>query len=259
MGGGLAQSDTKYDLGYERSCVLSLCGFICNAIEDVGPRYQIEKCNCIFDRNTPHWSETKNNLIICAALSIQDPKSQPFVNACLRHPDFMMFIKKGEKGRVIRTKNRIGASRVRQATTRAGLKKTPWEEAEEPLYFMDNVLEQSVPRISATQKIEDCFQVAIIDCGEGEVKDFVDKLVKIWLKVYGLDDFRDLLFTVGEAYIEVGEIQLGEKEKRLIKNREEDILKSYKLMWGRGPREGHLADDEAEIKVGWSVISKTHK
>lgn len=254
VGGGLAQSDTKYELGFERSRVLGLCGFVCDGIDDVGSRYQIEKCNCLFDRNTPHWSETKNNFIICAALSLQDAKSQSFVNACLRHPDFKMFIKKGEKGRVLRPKDRVGAALVRQATTRAGLKRTPWEEAEEAVYFLDNVLEQSTPRISATQTIEDCFQVAIIDCGEGEMKDFVEKLVEIWLKVYGLDDFRDILYAIGEAYITMGEIQVSKEDVRLIKSREDDILKSYQLLWGRSPREGHLADDEAAIKVGHPLI-----
>lgn len=249
-GDGLSQSDSKYQLGFQRFCLFGLCGFIFDGTEDVGKRYQTSKCNCLYKRNTPHWSETKKNFIICAALSLQDPKSQAFVNDCLRHPDFVMFIKKGEKGRVIGPKGGVGATLVRQASTRAGLKRTPWEKAEETTCFVDAVLENCPPRISATEIIEDCYHIAIVDCGEGEIKDFVEKIVQIWLKVYGMENFWDLLGAIADVYIKMGELQLSEG---VVKSREEDILKSYKLLWGRGPHEGNLADDELDVVVRLSL------
>jgi hypothetical protein len=101
-----------------------------------------------------------------------------------------------------------------------------------------------------TQGIEDCFQVAIVDCGEGDMKEFINKLVDIWLKIYGLEDLRDIMYIIVQGYIETGELQICEKENKLVRNREEEVLTSYKLLWGRDPREGHLTDDETGIKVG---------
>jgi hypothetical protein len=252
-GGALAQSRLKYDFEFEGSKALMLCGFIPNAIENLGPRYSVSKCNCIFKRNTPHWEETKNNFVVCAGLSLNDPKSQVFVNACLRHSDFMVLIRKGQNGRVIRSTENIWASRTRHAPTRAGLKKVPWESAPEPTLFKDTLLEEAQPLISNTERMQDCFQIAIVDSSDGELEDLVNKLVLIWLKVYEVEDMMGLLSLIGNPYIYGGELELnvkrGESDFPLVPNLELDVLSSYKRLWQTVPREGRLVDDESKMKT----------
>jgi hypothetical protein len=246
-GGGLAQSEFRYDFKFHGSRAISLCGLVCNAMEDSGPRYQIKKCNCIFDRNTPHWSETKTNPYICTGLSLKDPNSQPFVNACMRHPDFMVILRKGTDGRIIRSTQNVWASRTRQANSRAGLKNVPWEFGDEPIYFKDSILEKAKPLLSEDEKINDCFQVVIVDQGEGSMEDFIQKLLQIWFKIYDVEDAIRLIGVIGNQYIEDGEFQLCSNLQGslvIMSNLEQNVLTSYKLLWGRGPREDQLVDDE---------------
>ncbi|PPR03389.1 hypothetical protein CVT24_012514 [Panaeolus cyanescens] len=249
---GLAQSYTKYNHGYQGSRELSLCGFIPNTIDRLGPRYTVEKSNRFFDRrNTPLWTEIQTNYIICAGLSLTDPKTQLFVNACLRHPDFMVMCRKGPNGRIIRTKPLCG-NRVRKATTRAALKNTPWDPTED-IVFQDSVLEEAWPLLSRDTHLQDCFQIAIMDGGEGEMEDFVQKLVKVWFQVYGVDDIHGLLKAIGNPYTESGELEvemerLATHTDPIIPNLEFDIQKSYMRLWARTPDDGRLADDEIDIE-----------
>ncbi|KAF8960870.1 hypothetical protein BDZ97DRAFT_1905721 [Flammula alnicola] len=212
-GSGLAQSQIKYDFKYGGCRVLAICGFVPNNIEDFGPRYKIEKCNCLVKHNKPHWTEIRSNNTIC---------TQDFVNACLRHPT-------------------LCAKRRHPL----GLKKAPWDPTE-ATYFKDSILEEARPLTSLDHQLDDCFQVAIVDGGEGELE-------KLWYQVYEVDGFRDLLSDIGYSYLDSGELEVYEDRKQalgpLIENTELDRLAAYKRLWGRGPREGRLVDDEIEIEV----------
>lgn len=250
-GSGLAQSYVKYEYDYEGSRTLSLCGFIPNGIEDFGPRYKVEKCNCFFDHNKPHWTETKTNNVICVGLSLTDPKTQLFVNACLRNPDLMVLCRKGSNGRLIRSRP-LCWTQVRKADTRAGLKAAPWNSYE-TVYFEDSLLEEAQPLVGPNRQLDDCFQIAIVDGGEGEVEDFVDKLAKLWYQVYEVEDIRGLLVEIGGPLLEDGELEIETRKKKnrlpLIPNMELDVMKSYRRLWGKGPREGRLVDDEVYLQT----------
>lgn len=244
----LAQSAIRYQWKYNATRELGLCGFIPNVIEDVGPRYQTEKCNCptkLCDR--PHWTEIKNNNAICVGLSLSDPNANLFVNACLRDPDLMVLCRKGPNGLKIRSKPLCG-SRFRRATSRAGLKNAEWDHKHDT-FFKDTVLEEACPLLSAGKRVLDCFQVAIVDGGEGGVAEFLDKLLAIWRQVHDVEDFKGIISAVGGPLLDTGEFEADEIRRNgqspLIPNLESDLLVSYKRLWGRGPREGRLVDDEA--------------
>lgn len=225
---------------------MSLCGFVPNGINDFGPRYKVEKSNYFFDHNKAQWTETKSNNVICVGLSLTDPKTQLFVNACLRQPDLMVLCRKGANGRLIRSRP-LCFTQVRKANTRAGLKAAPWDIFE-TVYFQDSLLEEAQPFITPTRQLNDCFQLAIVDGGEGEVEDFVDKLVKLWYEVYEVEDVKGILVEIGTPLLEDGELEAesGKKGSRLplTPNLELDVMESYRRLWGKRPKEGHLADDE---------------
>ncbi|KAJ3508643.1 hypothetical protein NLJ89_g5641 [Agrocybe chaxingu] len=250
-GQGLAQSQIRYEFNFDGCRVLSLCGFIPNVIENVVPRYQVEKCNCFFEGNKPHWTETKANNAICVGLSLNDPKTQLFVNACLREPDFMVLCRKGPTGRLIRSKPLWGTE-VRKADTRAGLKKAVWDQRE-AIHFQDSVLDEARPLTAPDKYLDDCFQVAIVDGGEGDMQATINKLVKVWYRIYEVEDFGGLLLKIGNPYLTSEELEVDEKRNRkgspLTPNLELDVLASYRRLWGHGPREGRLVDDEIDIEI----------
>lgn len=189
---------------------------------------------------------------MCAGLSLNDPRSQKFLNACLRHPDFQLLIRKGKDGRVIRSAQSIWATRIRHANTRAGLQKVSWDTVEDVTYFKDSLLQESRPLITSTQKIEDCFQVAIIDSGEGDLKDFVRKLAEKWYEVYGVKDIAGLINLLVNPYVDNGELELlspSTADWYLVPNVEVDILKSYRRLWGMSPRQGMLPNDDHPVTL----------
>lgn len=217
-----------------------------------GPRRVISKCNCKFKRNTPHWQEKKNNIVICAGLSLTDPKSQLFVDACMQHPDFLVMTRKGADGPVVRSSQRLWASRTRQADTRANLEKVPWDKAEQWTSYRESLLEEAQPPTTTTEVIRDCYQVAIIDDGDGELQDFVDKLVDIWIEVYDAEDVVDLFDMVAGPILDSGELEIADQKTTgypLVRNTELDVMVSYELLWGKAPSEGHLVDDEMPSKI----------
>ena len=191
------------------------------------------------------------NQLVCAGLSLTDPKSQAFVNKCLRHPDFMVLVRKGAKGRIIRSAKKIWARKTRRGLSKAELATIPWDSTKEVVYFRDTILEEAWPIISFVgDKLEDCLQVVIVDHGEGEMEDFVIKLERIWLEVYGVEDRYELLGELGDPLIERGEIELKEDTDEfgpMVPNIEGDLRKSYQRLWGVDPKA--LADDEFPNKL----------
>lgn len=245
-GTSLSQSRLNYAFDYEGSRQLSLCGFIPNFIEDFGPRYVVKRSKSLNGRYV--WQETETCMVLCAGLSLNDPNSQTFVNGCLRHPDFMVIVRKGAKGRIIKSVDKLWACRTREAPTRAGLKNVPWESAGKITYFNDSILEETWPSVSFTEKIEDCFQIVILDAAEGETEDLVRKVRNVWYQIYGVDSVEGLYGAVGGPYVERDELELRRSQLRkgqnpFVPNVEPNILTAYKHLWGVKPMGGYLVDD----------------
>ncbi|KAJ7321855.1 hypothetical protein DFH08DRAFT_969747 [Mycena albidolilacea] len=247
---GLSQSALKYDIPYDGSKVLSLCGFIPNAIDTFPPRSVISKCNCVYN-GVPHWEETGVSYVLCAGLSLTDPQSAVFVNACLRDPALMVIVRKGADGRIIKSTERVWAERMRQANTRAGLRTAEWDPAR-TVYYQDSVLEEACPRVYNTEVIEDCFQVVLVDGGTGSMADLIKKVSDIWLeKVYKAADTMELIADIAIPIVKSGELEIKSHGKRgppmVMANLETDVLAAYKRLWGQAPAE--LVDDDLPERI----------
>lgn len=215
---------------------LILCGFVPNDVGPMGPRYITSKCNCAFKRNTAHWQETKNNYVMCAGLSLSDPKAQAFVNACLRHPDLKVMVRKGPTGRVIRSDKGIPAEHFRHSNTRAGLRNAVWEQRD---FFMDSLLQEALPIVSDNERLDKCLQVAIVDDGEGEFVDFLHKLVDTWCVVYDVEGETELADAASWKYFEDKSFEFCKSGCHGIMPRvEDDVNKAYRNFWGVEPPKG---------------------
>ncbi|KIM42093.1 hypothetical protein M413DRAFT_444562 [Hebeloma cylindrosporum] len=243
----LPQPNLRYDFEYDGFPMLALCGFIPNDITDPGPRFIIEKDNAYGKFYKPRWTEIKTNPVICVGLSLTDPKSQEFLNACLRHQDLEVLFRKGRDGRVIRSMD-FCAQRRRTAETRAALKDMPWDSVK--LFVDEGVLGKALPIVTLGRRLDDCFQVGIIDDGDGDMHDFVDKLLQIWLDIYDVKDAPELFREIGIPYLENYEVEMDMGARKtcsdfvILSNTAPDVLISYKHLWGRAPREGQLVDDK---------------
>lgn len=241
---GLSQGGLKYDLPYESSKILSLSGFIPNGIDAAPPRAVVSKCNCVLN-GAPHWEETRVSYVLGAGLPLGDPKAHAFVNACLRDPALMVLTRKGKDAPVVRSTTRIWAERVRQASTRAGLRAAAWD-ARRAMYYRDSVLEAVCPRAAETVVFEDCFQVVLVDGGDGSMAEFVKRVSEIWLEVYGVRDTMALMGEVATPFVEGGELEVNYHGRSapatLVANIEEDVLAAYKRLWGSAPAE--LLDED---------------
>ncbi|KAJ7677602.1 hypothetical protein B0H17DRAFT_1139485 [Mycena rosella] len=247
---GLSQSALKYEIPYEGSKVLSLSGFLPNSIDSFPPRSVVSKCNCVYN-GVPHWEETGVSYVLCAGLPLSDPKSQVFVNACLRDPSLMVLVRKGAEGRIIRSVERIWAERLRHANTRAGLRKAAWDPAR-TIYYQDSVLEEARPKVYDGEVLENCFQIVLVDGGEGSMADFVGRVSAIWLeKVHNVRDAMALVGEVAMPFVKSGELEVDYGRRRgpamLVPNLEEDVLAAYKRLWGKAPAE--LADDDIRERI----------
>ncbi|KAJ7481883.1 hypothetical protein FB451DRAFT_1350765 [Mycena latifolia] len=248
---GLSQSALKYEIPYEGSKVLSLSGFIPNSIDIFPPRSVVSKCNCVYN-GVPHWEETAVSYVLCAGLPLGDPKSQAFVNACLRDPSLMVLVRKGADGRIIRSTERIWAERVRHANTRAGLRAAAWDPAR-TVYYQDSVLEEARPKVyHDSAAFEDCFQLVLVDGGDGSMADFVAKVSAIWLeKVHKVRDTMTLIGEIATPFVKSGELEVDYRGRRapamLVSNLEDDVLTAYKRLWGKAPAE--LVDDDIRERL----------
>lgn len=244
MGGNLSQSRLQYQFDFEGARTLVMCGFIPNEITSTGPRREIHKQKCHFNKSCVHWQETLNSQVICAGLSLTDPKSQAFVNKCFKHPDFMVMVRKGKDGRLIKSSPRIWAVKSRDGHAKAELTNAPWDKM---TYFKDTLIEETHPIVSVMgDKMEDCLQVAIIDVGDGEIQDLVLKVEKVWLEVYETDAVTGIVGAICEPLVGEGELEFKPNKVKgdfpLVPNLEQDVVKSYRRLWGVEPKS--LADDE---------------
>ncbi|KAJ7768588.1 hypothetical protein DFH07DRAFT_880653 [Mycena maculata] len=251
---GLSQSNLKYEIPYAGSKVLSLCGFLPNSIDAFPPRSVVSKCNCVYN-GAPHWEETRTSYVLCAGLPLADTKAQAFVNACLRaaaaDPALMVLVRKGAAGRVIRSTPRVWAERMRTADTRAGLRAAEWDPARTVCY-QDSVLEEACPQVGDGAALEECFQIVLVDGGEGSMAEFVERVSRIWLeKVYGARDAVELVGEIAVPIVRSGELEIDYRGKRgpaiIVPNLETDVLSAYKRLWGSAPAE--LPDDDITERI----------
>ena len=185
--------------------------------------------------------------VICAGLSMTDPKSQAFVNKCFRHPDFLVMVRKGKNGRLIKSLPQIWAIKSRDGHSKAELANTSWDNARDVTYFEDTLIQEAHPLVSVMgDKLEDCLQVAIIDVRDGEIQDLVCKVEKVWLEVYEADTPAGIFGEICEPLIEKGELEFKPNKVKgdfpLVPNLEQDVVKSYRRLWGVEPKS--LIDDE---------------
>ncbi|KAH7912876.1 hypothetical protein BJ138DRAFT_1147377 [Hygrophoropsis aurantiaca] len=242
----LSQSCFKYEYGLVGAKELVVAGFIPSDIPFSSPRHSVTNADSSPHCEGPIWQETKRNLLLYAALSTTDPKAQAFVNGCLRHPDLMVMLRKGADGRVIRSTSVVWTSRKRHARSLSTLSSVAWDSAQHIVDCKESILEEAQPLGWDQTKITDCFQVVIVDAGDGNMGDFVRKLLKIWCQVYQVESKDELYATLENGFYTAGEL-----EKYTCSTHDvsfvlpivaKDVLKSYTSLWGTPPPTGLVED-----------------
>lgn len=234
----LSQTYPKYDFSFDGSRELILAGFIPTDIPLTSPRHSI-----ICKESGSHsaglvWEETKRNLTLYASLSLTDPMAQAFVNACIRHPDLMVMLRKGADARIIRSSSVVWTARRRHAQSPSGLASVSWEKTTDVVRLSDLALEDTQPFGLAHEKIADCMQVIVVDAGEGTMGDFVRKLVEVWCRVYNVGDKDELYNALRDPYETAGELVEYQKVTGKI------ALDYYQSLWGCVPSPMLVEDPE---------------
>lgn len=190
----------------------------------------------------PDSTKYKQNHAVRVGMSLTDPKVNAFVNACYRRSDFTVCFRKGSKNKPFSSKPLCGQT-SRKAKARAGFENVTFD----PFMpcFEEIILKDTSPNIALGKRVPDCFQLAIMPGGEGEIQDLITKIVHLWYQVYGVDNFAKLVLTIASPYLEGEEIELSD-DGRIIPNAEVAIHESYKTLWGRLPRE-KAVDDEIDV------------
>ncbi len=251
----LNQSTLKCYHNIDGSSILMLCGSIVNYFEysDFSHRYSVTKYNDIID-HTPQWSETEMNITVCMGLSLNDPKAEAFIEACTREKGFMVLSRRGKEGKVVRSTPKIWCKRTRRASTRAGLKKLPWEETKSVVYFRDSLLEECWTLTSLSKRVEDCYTVAVVDTEAENMTSVVAKLAKIWIEVYGVECIHELCNEIARPYVKSGDLEIVEEEGEEDANRicpkrnvlmpgaAADVHASYRRLWKKSPCSGIFDD-----------------
>jgi hypothetical protein len=164
--------------------------------------------------------------------------AQVFVNACIRHPDFMVMLRKGANARIIRSSSIVWTSRKRHARSPSALTSVPWEKTADVISLPDLALEDAQPSGWVHAKIVDCMQVIIVDAGEGTMGDFVRKLVEIWCQVYKVDNKDELYNALKYPYEASGELDEYQEVTSKI------ALGYYQRLWGCMPPPALVKDPE---------------
>ena len=229
----LSQAHLKYDFSVDGSRELVLAGFITDDIPLASPRHSIISTE---SRSISTWEETSSNITLYAGLSLNDPKAQAFVNACIRHADFMVMLRKGADARIIRTSSSVWTYRRRCAQNLSALASEPWEDV---VNLSDMALEDAQPTGWGQEKIADCMQVIVVDASEGAMGDFVRKLVELWCQVYKVDDKNELYNTLKGTYEATGELEEYHEVTDKI------ALDHYQALWGSMPPPAMIEDPES--------------
>lgn len=225
----LSQRHIKYDFRFDGSRELILAGFIPNDIPFCSPRHSIICKESGLHCAGPVWEETKRNLSLYGGLSLSDPMAQMFVNACIRHPNLMVMLRKGEDARIIRSSSVVWTSRKRCAQSLSLLASVPWEKTTDVVSLSDLALEDAQPTGWGHEKIANCMQVIVVDASEGTMGDFVRRLVEVWCEVYHVRDKDGLYDAVKGPYEASGELEEYQEVTRKI------ALGYYQSLWGCRP------------------------
>lgn len=118
----LFQTDLEYDFYLDDSREPILAGFIPNDISITSPCHSTTRK--AFSLHSA-WEETKCNLSLYAGLSLSDSMVQALVNACIRHPDFMVMLRKGADAQAIHSSPIVRTSRRQHAWSSSVL---TWEK-----------------------------------------------------------------------------------------------------------------------------------
>ncbi|KAG2058133.1 hypothetical protein BDR06DRAFT_1018757 [Suillus hirtellus] len=235
----LSQSCIKYEYGFDGAKELILAGFIPSDIPLSSPRHSIICTDSGSQSFGPMWEETKRNLSLYGSLSLNDAKAQAFVNGCIRHPDLMVMLRKGADGRVIRSRPVVWTSRKRHARSRSALASVPWEKTRDVVRCEDDDLEEAQPSGWNHEKIADCLMVVLVDSGEGNMGDFVRKLLEIWCQVYHVEDKKELYCALETTFVEAGELEqctCGRHEITFTPSiTQGDVMNAYESLWGTPP------------------------
>ncbi|KAH0831204.1 hypothetical protein J3R83DRAFT_13783 [Lanmaoa asiatica] len=234
----LSQTYLKYDFSFDGSRELVLAGFIPNDIPLSSPRHSISCKETGSHSAGPVWEETKRNISLYAGLSLSDPMAQPFVNACIRHPDLMVMLRKGADARIIRSSAVVWTSRRRRARSPSALASVSWEKTKDVVRLSDLALEDAQPSGWAHEKIANCMQVIIVDASEGTMGDFVRKLVGIWCQVYNVSDKEELYNALKGPYEAAGELE------EYLEVTGKIALDYYQSLWGCMPPPVLVGDPE---------------
>ncbi|KAG0703558.1 hypothetical protein DFH29DRAFT_1068537 [Suillus ampliporus] len=235
----LTQGCLKYDYGFDGAKELLLAGFIPSDIPLSSPRHSIISTDNGSQSFGPIWEETKRNLSLYAALSLNDAKAQAFVNGCIRHPDLMVMLRKGADGRVIRSRPVVWTSRKRHARSRSALASVPWEKTRDVVRLQDDALEEAQPSGWSQEKIADCLMVVLVDGGEGNMGDFVRKLVEVWCQVYHVNDKEELYHALETPFVEAGELEKCSCDQHEVTFTLPtvcgEVMSAYESLWGTPP------------------------
>ncbi|KAH7921460.1 hypothetical protein BV22DRAFT_729466 [Leucogyrophana mollusca] len=242
----LSQACFKYEYGFIGAKELIVAGFIPSDIPFSSPRHSVVNTDSSPHSEGPIWEETKRNLSLYAALSLKDPKAQAFVNGCIRQPDLMVMLRKGADGRVIRSAPVVWTSRKRHARSLSSLSFVSWDSTRDVVDCKESVLEEAQPSGWNHEKITDCLQVVIIDAGDGNMGDFIRKLVKIWCQVYDVENRDELYAALEDPFYNDGELERYTCEHHnatfTLPIIEKDVLSSYTSLWGTQPPAGLVED-----------------
>ena len=232
----LSQTYLKYEFSVRGSRELILAGFVPDDIPLGSARHSIA-----WKESGSHlsWEETKCNLSLYAGLSLNDPRAQAFVNACIRHPDFMVMLRKGPDARIIRSSAIVWTSRKRRAHSPSALASVPWDKTTDVVSLSDSALEDTQPSGRGRENIADCMQVIVVDASEGTMGDFVRKLVEIWCQVYKVDNEDELYDVLKHPYEAAGELEEYQEVTSKI------ALAYYESLWGCMPPPALVRDPES--------------
>jgi hypothetical protein len=103
----------------------------------------------------------------------------------------------------------------------------------------DDDLEEAQPSGWSHEKIADCLMVVLVDGGDGNMGDFVRKLVEIWCQVYHVKDQKELYCALETPFVEAGELEhctCGQHKVTIaLPITQGDVMSAYESLWGTPP------------------------
>ncbi|KAL0575395.1 hypothetical protein V5O48_006565 [Marasmius crinis-equi] len=192
---------------------LQLCGI------HLGPLDPVELRHCIQKRNTtdgqPLWVETHNTIPFSGWMPTDEPISSLFISACMRHPDLMIKLRRGNETTAADFPDDLWSSRSRQAPSCESLEATPWELFPPSDKNLHNIQRHN---LSTELPLKDCLDFAVFDASDCDFEHAVEKLAEICLVIHGVRDLRGLYDRYIQSYVKEGELQVDANGELLFIN-----------------------------------------